>query len=58
MKLPTFAHTIYLAALFSIPALSLVGFEAEPTPTPAPTVAQRLTSKAALCGRRKRSPVV
>ena len=45
MKLPTFAHTIFLAALFSILALSLIGCqaEAEPTPavtvTPAPTVA-------------------
>ena len=45
MKLRTFARTIFLAALFSILALSLIGCqaEAEPTPavtvTPAPTVA-------------------
>ena len=35
----TFAHTIWLAALCSILALSLIGCEAETTPTLAPTVA-------------------
>ena len=34
MKLPTFAHTVFLAALFSILALSLTGCEAEADPTP------------------------
>ena len=39
MKLRTFAHIVFLAALFSILALSLIGCpaEAESTPAPAPT---------------------
>ena len=46
MKPQTFAHTIFLAALFPILALSLIGCEAEPepTPTPAPTVTPSPTS--------------
>ena len=50
MKLPTFAHTIYLAALFSILALSLTGCTADPTPapvslTPTPEIQQSATEK-------------
>ena len=48
MKLPTFAHTVFLAALFSILALSLTGCTADPTPapvsfTPTPEIQQSAT---------------
>ena len=39
----TFAHTIFLAALFSILALSLIGCTAEPILTPAPPVTPALS---------------
>ena len=50
MKLPTFAHTVFLAALFSILALSLTGCTADPTPapvsfTPTPEIQQSATEK-------------